>query len=265
MLGYPPTPRPPGPGPLAVERATPEFVPAQLPGGGGVGKMGFHAMPPPPAPRRGGSHSSSPPFLSSVGGYPGLRYLRGPGDCEARRRSPRRCAVVQVKAATGEDVTAEELGGADVHCRTSGVTDHYATDDLHALYLARRVVANLNLPRRSLTTSSSAEPEEPVRARVRVRREVTPGWRGVRACVRACAHARYPVRETGHKYSCSLSMGRNDDRHRQQETLTAATSSLACKRRCVVLHCPWPLLSGLRPRGNHIVLAGHFCGGDEAL
>jgi len=67
-----------------------------------------------------------------------------------------------VKAATGEDVTAEELGGADVHCRTSGVTDHYATDDLHALYLARRVVANLNLPRRSLTTSSSAEPEEPV-------------------------------------------------------------------------------------------------------
>eukprot|EP01062_Namystynia_karyoxenos_P019756 TRINITY_DN17453_c0_g1_i1.p2 TRINITY_DN17453_c0_g1~~TRINITY_DN17453_c0_g1_i1.p2 ORF type:complete len:599 (+),score=247.29 TRINITY_DN17453_c0_g1_i1:113-1798(+) len=49
-----------------------------------------------------------------------------------------------VKAATGEDVTEEELGGADVHCRNSGVTDHYATDDLHALYLARRCVANLN-------------------------------------------------------------------------------------------------------------------------
>lgn len=50
-----------------------------------------------------------------------------------------------VKAATGEDVTEEELGGADVHCRNSGVTDHYATDDLHALYLARRIVANLNI------------------------------------------------------------------------------------------------------------------------
>ena len=49
-----------------------------------------------------------------------------------------------VKAATGEVVSAEDLGGADVHCRTSGVTDHYATDDAHALGLARRIVANLN-------------------------------------------------------------------------------------------------------------------------
>ncbi len=49
-----------------------------------------------------------------------------------------------VKAATGEVVTAEDLGGADVHCRTSGVTDHYAVDDKHALFLARQVVANLN-------------------------------------------------------------------------------------------------------------------------
>lgn len=54
-----------------------------------------------------------------------------------------------VKAATGETVTEEELGGADVHCRNSGVTDHYATDDMHALYLARRIVANLNLPPQS--------------------------------------------------------------------------------------------------------------------
>jgi 3-methylcrotonyl-CoA carboxylase beta subunit len=38
-----------------------------------------------------------------------------------------------VKAATGEVVTPEELGGADVHCRTSGVTDHYAEDDFHAI------------------------------------------------------------------------------------------------------------------------------------
>ncbi|CAO1426365.1 unnamed protein product [Diamesa serratosioi] len=51
-----------------------------------------------------------------------------------------------VKAATGEEVTAEELGGADLHCKTSGVTDHYALDDEHALYLARQIVSNLNLP-----------------------------------------------------------------------------------------------------------------------
>ncbi len=49
-----------------------------------------------------------------------------------------------VKAATGEVVSAEELGGADVHARRSGVADHYAADDRHALTLARRIVANLN-------------------------------------------------------------------------------------------------------------------------
>jgi acetyl-CoA carboxylase carboxyltransferase component len=48
-----------------------------------------------------------------------------------------------VKAATGEEVTAEELGGADVHSRVSGVTDHYAVSDEHALALARSIVANL--------------------------------------------------------------------------------------------------------------------------
>ena len=49
-----------------------------------------------------------------------------------------------VKAATGEIVTAEELGGADVHAKISGVADHYANDDTHALAIARRIVANLN-------------------------------------------------------------------------------------------------------------------------
>ncbi|YBV98073.1 methylcrotonoyl-CoA carboxylase [Phyllobacteriaceae bacterium JZ32] len=49
-----------------------------------------------------------------------------------------------VKAATGEDVTAEELGGAELHTRQSGVADHYALDDEHALMLARRIVKNLN-------------------------------------------------------------------------------------------------------------------------
>ncbi|MCW8126127.1 carboxyl transferase domain-containing protein [Microbulbifer halophilus] len=49
-----------------------------------------------------------------------------------------------VKAATGEEVTAEELGGAEVHCRDSGVSDHYANNDRHALELARRSVDRLN-------------------------------------------------------------------------------------------------------------------------
>lgn len=49
-----------------------------------------------------------------------------------------------VKAATGEVVSAEDLGGADVHCRTSGVADHYAQNDNHALDIARNAVANLN-------------------------------------------------------------------------------------------------------------------------
>ncbi|BAB52368.1 carboxyl transferase domain-containing protein [Mesorhizobium japonicum] len=49
-----------------------------------------------------------------------------------------------VKAATGEDVSAEDLGGADVHTRQSGVADHYAQDDNHALAITRRIVRNLN-------------------------------------------------------------------------------------------------------------------------
>ena len=49
-----------------------------------------------------------------------------------------------VKAATGEDVTAEELGGAEVHTRRSGVADHEALDDEHALALGRSIVSNLN-------------------------------------------------------------------------------------------------------------------------
>jgi acetyl-CoA carboxylase carboxyltransferase component len=49
-----------------------------------------------------------------------------------------------VKAATGEVVSAEDLGGADVHCRTSGVTDHYALNDEHALAICRSIVSHLN-------------------------------------------------------------------------------------------------------------------------
>ena len=53
-----------------------------------------------------------------------------------------------VKAATGEVVSAEDLGGADVHARKSGVADHYAADDGHALALVRRIVANFNTVKR---------------------------------------------------------------------------------------------------------------------
>ena len=65
-----------------------------------------------------------------------------------------------VKAAIGEEVTAEELGGADVHCRTSGVTDHYAEDDAHALGICRRIVTNLNRAKRP--TIQVVEPKEPL-------------------------------------------------------------------------------------------------------
>ncbi len=53
-----------------------------------------------------------------------------------------------VKAATGEIVSAEDLGGADVHSRISGVTDHYAENDAHALGIARRIVGSLNHTKR---------------------------------------------------------------------------------------------------------------------
>jgi 3-methylcrotonyl-CoA carboxylase beta subunit len=54
-----------------------------------------------------------------------------------------------VKAATGEEVSAEELGGAEVHSRQSGVTDYYATSDSHAIGIARRIIANLNRVKQS--------------------------------------------------------------------------------------------------------------------
>src|SRR5437879_7606125 len=63
-----------------------------------------------------------------------------------------------VKAATGQDVTAEELGGADVHTRRSGVADHYATSDEHALAIARGIVRNLD---RREPQWETAEPEPP--------------------------------------------------------------------------------------------------------
>jgi 3-methylcrotonyl-CoA carboxylase beta subunit len=66
-----------------------------------------------------------------------------------------------VKAATGEVVSAEDLGGADAHCRTSGVTDHYALDDRHALAIARGIVGNLNRPRPRAAADAALAPPEP--------------------------------------------------------------------------------------------------------
>ena len=64
-----------------------------------------------------------------------------------------------VKAATGEEVSAEELGGADVHTRLSGVADYFAEDDDHALHIARTVISTLNLTKRA--PADVAAPEEP--------------------------------------------------------------------------------------------------------
>jgi acetyl-CoA carboxylase carboxyltransferase component len=63
-----------------------------------------------------------------------------------------------VKAATGQDVTAEELGGADVHARRSGVADHYATSDEHALAIAREIVRHLGDPPEAPWELAPAEP-----------------------------------------------------------------------------------------------------------
>jgi 3-methylcrotonyl-CoA carboxylase beta subunit len=65
-----------------------------------------------------------------------------------------------VKAATGEVVDAEALGGADVHTRISGVADHYAEDDRHALAIARDVLAHLN--RKKSPTVATQPPREPM-------------------------------------------------------------------------------------------------------
>ncbi|CAL8969153.1 Methylmalonyl-CoA carboxyltransferase 12S subunit [Rhodoplanes serenus] len=87
-----------------------------------------------------------------------------------------------VKAATGEVVSAEELGGADVHSRTSGVTDHYAENDAHALGIARRIVASLNAVKRPA---------------VELRRPVEPRYAAdeVYAVVPANLRTPYDVRE----------------------------------------------------------------------
>ncbi len=69
-----------------------------------------------------------------------------------------------VKAATGEDVSAEDLGGADVHTRLSGVADHFAEDDDHAIEILRGIVSTLQRPnvQTALSALEVAPPEEPL-------------------------------------------------------------------------------------------------------
>lgn len=64
-----------------------------------------------------------------------------------------------VKAATGETVSAEDLGGGKMHSSVSGVTDYLAVDDAHALVLARRCVSNLNWPDKTTTATSPSQKE----------------------------------------------------------------------------------------------------------
>lgn len=63
-----------------------------------------------------------------------------------------------VKAATGEVVTSEDLGGGDVHSRVSGVTDHLAQSDTHALYIARDIISHLNRKKISVVSDKIVEP-----------------------------------------------------------------------------------------------------------
>ena len=87
-----------------------------------------------------------------------------------------------VKAATGEVVTAEELGGADVHSRQSGVTDHYAQNDAHAIGIARRIVATLKPPR-----AQRAEHARAARAACLRRRKSTAWCRSTAESRSTCA------------------------------------------------------------------------------
>ena len=102
--------------------------------------------------------------------------------CRTRRSSCKNQATIflggppLVKAATGEEVTAEELGGADVHTRQSGVADHYAEDDDHALAIVRRIVGNLN----------RKQGDRPRPARNRFRRFM-PQMRSTASCRPTCA------------------------------------------------------------------------------
>ena len=96
-----------------------------------------------------------------------------------------------VKAATGEIVDAETLGGGDVHSRISGVTDYLADNDAHALSMVREIVANLNWreTRSSLTHARAAGPAVPGRGALRHRLARIP--LSLRRARGDCAHRRW--------------------------------------------------------------------------
>src|SRR3984893_7103161 len=68
------------------------------------------------------------------------------------------CGQARGKAASGEDIHAESFGGAEVHCRESGVCDHYAENDTHALAIARRIVTRLKRGAATTPPRSAADP-----------------------------------------------------------------------------------------------------------
>jgi 3-methylcrotonyl-CoA carboxylase beta subunit len=90
-----------------------------------------------------------------------------------------------VKAATGEDVTAEELGGADVHCRISGVADYYAEDDKHALEIARQSVQNINQQKTStkLKYKSPAYPQAQILGAIHTDNRMPTEIKEIIACI----------------------------------------------------------------------------------
>ena len=99
----------------------------------------------------GGASTSPPcPTRSSMSKGTGAIFLGGPP---------------LVKAATGEEVTADELGGAEVHCRESGVSDYFAEDDAHAVAILRKIVRGL--PKTEKARLTMGRPKRPRTTRMR--------------------------------------------------------------------------------------------------
>ena len=112
-----------------------------------------------------------------------------------------------VKAAIGEIVSAEDLGGADVHARTSGVADHYAHNDSHALGMVRRIVANLNWKKNAVGVAARAARAE-IRRRGALRRRAA---RQPHALRHARGHRPPGRRQRARRVQAPL---RHDHRHR---------------------------------------------------
>ena len=132
-----------------------------------------------------------------------------------------------VKAATGQDVTAEELGGADVHARRSGVADHYATSDEHALALVRSVVRNLAPPQ--------------------------GGALGHRRAGGADGRSRRPLRPHSRGLPAGVRRARGDRPHRRRQPLPRVQGALRRDARLRLRANRG--LSGRDPRNNGVLFA----------